>query len=91
MLATGTNAVASADVYANQAALPARWRANARFTANLSIMDGYRVLIKGFGLTESLVDDSGPRPRMAGGAKVGGGGHPLHWIAARSPPRSPAR
>ncbi len=66
VIATGTNALAAADVYANQAALPARWRARARFMANLSIINGYRVLIKGSGLTESIVDDAGPRPRMAG-------------------------
>jgi HK97 family phage major capsid protein len=66
VLATGTNALANGDVYANQSALPARWRPNARFMANLAIINGYRQLLKASGLTESLVDDSGPAPRMAG-------------------------
>jgi hypothetical protein len=34
--------------------------------ANLSVINGFRGVIKGTGLTESIVDDSGPRPRMAG-------------------------
>jgi predicted phage gp36 major capsid-like protein len=62
----GTNTLANGDVYASQNALPARWRPRARFMANLSIISGYRQLIKAAGLTESLVDDSGPVPRMAG-------------------------
>lgn len=66
VLATGTNALANGDVYANQAALPARWRPRARFMANLSIINGYRQLVKASGLTESLVDDAGATPRMAG-------------------------
>jgi HK97 family phage major capsid protein len=66
VIATGTNALANGDIYANQAALPPRWRPRARFMANLSIINGYRQLIKATGLTESLVDDSTPPPRMAG-------------------------
>jgi HK97 family phage major capsid protein len=66
IIATGTNALAAADVFTNQNSLPARWRPRARFMANLSIINGYRVLPKGAGLADSLVDDSGPRPRMAG-------------------------
>jgi len=34
--------------------------------ANLSIINGYRQLIKATGMTESLVEDGGPVPRMAG-------------------------
>jgi HK97 family phage major capsid protein len=36
VIATGTNAVAIADAYNNQQALPARWRPNAKFMANLT-------------------------------------------------------
>jgi HK97 family phage major capsid protein len=63
---TGTNALAVADVYAAQGALPARWRARARFMANLTTINAYRGLIKGSGMTESFVDDAGSQPRMAG-------------------------
>ncbi|SFU04659.1 phage major capsid protein, HK97 family [Geodermatophilus amargosae] len=66
VIATATNALAVADVYAAQNALPARWRQGARFMANLSVINGYRALIKGPGMTESFVDDSGSQPRMAG-------------------------
>lgn len=66
VLATGTNALANGDVYANQAALPPRWRPRARFMANLSIINGYRQLIKATGMTESLVDETAAVPRMAG-------------------------
>lgn len=34
--------------------------------ANLSIINGFRQLLKATGMTESLVDDSGTMPRMAG-------------------------
>ncbi|WP_100498320.1 phage major capsid protein [Geodermatophilus chilensis] len=66
VLATGTNALAAADVFANQAALPARWRPRARFMCNLSVLNGFRQLPVAAGLNDSLVDDSGPVPRMAG-------------------------
>lgn len=66
VIATGTNSLANGDVYANQNALPARWRPRAKFMANLSIINGYRQLIKATGMTESLVEDGGPVPRMAG-------------------------
>jgi HK97 family phage major capsid protein len=54
------------DIYANQNALPARWRPNARFMANLTIINDARRLLKATGLTESIVDDTGPKPRMLG-------------------------
>jgi hypothetical protein len=66
VIATGTNALANGDVYAHQNAFPARWRPRTRFIANLSIINGYRQLLKASGRCESLVDDSGPVPRMAG-------------------------
>jgi HK97 family phage major capsid protein len=66
VIATASNVLATADIYANQGALPARWRSNAKWMANLSIINGYRQLIKGTGLTTSIVDDSGPRPRIGG-------------------------
>jgi len=66
VIATASNVLATADVYTNQNALPARWRPQAKWMMNLSTINGFRQLIKGTGLTESLVDDSGPRPRMAG-------------------------
>jgi len=66
VIATGTNALSNADPPANQAALPPRWRPRARFMANLSIINGYRALIKATGMTESLVDDSGPVPKIYG-------------------------
>lgn len=66
VIATGTNVLANTDPPANQAALPPRWRGNAKFMCNLSIINGYRALIKATGMTESLVDDSGSTPRMYG-------------------------
>ena len=66
VIATGTNVLANGDPVANQNVLPARWRPRARFMANLSTINGYRALIKATGLAESLVDDSGPVPRMYG-------------------------
>jgi HK97 family phage major capsid protein len=66
VVATGTNALSNGDPATLQNALPARWRPRAKFMANLSIINGYRGQLKATGLTESLVDDSGPVPRMAG-------------------------
>jgi HK97 family phage major capsid protein len=62
---TGT-AFATAQPYAVQNALPARWRPRARFMANLSVINAYRQLPIGTGLQTSLVDDSSTPPRMAG-------------------------
>jgi HK97 family phage major capsid protein len=66
VIATGTNALASADPYNNQNALPARWRSRAVFMANLSIVNGFRQLPKATNIQESLVDDSTTPPKLAG-------------------------
>jgi HK97 family phage major capsid protein len=66
VIATGTNALAAADVYNAQATLPARYRANASWMAHASTINGYRQLPKATNIQESLVDDSGDRPRMVG-------------------------
>jgi HK97 family phage major capsid protein len=63
VIATGTNVLAQADLFANQASLPARWRNNARWMMNLSTMNGFRQLPKAAGLNESIIDDSGAKPR----------------------------
>jgi HK97 family phage major capsid protein len=66
VIATGTNVLAQGDLYANQAALPARWRPNAKWMMNLSILNGYRQLPQATGLNYSIVDDSGPLPKALG-------------------------
>jgi len=66
VIATGTNVLAQGDLYANQAALPARWRPNAAWMMNLSILNGYRQLPQATGLNYSVIDDSGPAPRALG-------------------------
>lgn len=56
-----------ADTFAVQEALPARWRPNARYMANLSIINDMRDMPKLPSGTEvSLVDETGPRPRVNG-------------------------
>jgi HK97 family phage major capsid protein len=66
VIATGTNVLAQGDLYANQAALPARWRGNAAWMMNLSILNGYRQLPQATGLNYSVIDDSGPVPKALG-------------------------
>lgn len=66
MIATATNVLAQGDLYANQAALPARWRPRARWMMNLSIINGYRQLPQATGLNYSIINDDGPRPRALG-------------------------
>jgi HK97 family phage major capsid protein len=66
IIATGTNVLAQADLYANQSALPARWRPNARFMMNLSILNGYRQLPQATGLNYSVINDDGPQPKALG-------------------------
>ena len=66
IIATGTNVLAQGDLYANQAALPPRWRANARWMMNLSILNGYRQLPQATGLNYSIVNDTGPTPKALG-------------------------
>lgn len=66
VIATASNVLAQADLYTNQAALPARWRPNARWMMNLTTINGYRQLPKASGLTESIVDDAGEKPKALG-------------------------
>ena len=66
IIATGSNVLAQGDLYVNQAALPPRWRANANWMMNLSILNGYRQLPQAKGLNYSVIDDTGPRPRALG-------------------------
>ncbi len=66
IVSTGTNALAQSDLFTLQAALPARWRPNARFMMNLSIINGYRQLPQASGLNFSIVSDDGPAPRALG-------------------------
>lgn len=63
------NGPTAANVYALMGALPARWRgprANNVWLANLSTINQLRNLPKFTGSTESIVDDSGPVPRVLG-------------------------
>lgn len=60
VIATGTNVLAQADLYANQAALPPRWRPNAHWMMNLSIINGFRQLPQATGLNYSIVNDTHP-------------------------------
>ena len=66
VIATGTNAVAAADAYNNQNGLAARWRQNAKWMCNLAITNAFRQLPKSASVAESIVDDSGPQPKMLG-------------------------
>jgi HK97 family phage major capsid protein len=63
---SGTNTLAQADLYSNQAALPARWRPNAKWMMNLTIINGFRQLPQATGLNYSIVNDDGPRPKALG-------------------------
>ncbi len=66
VIATGTNVLAQGDLYANQAALPARWRPNAKWMMNLSIINGYRQLPQATGLNYSIVSDATTPPKALG-------------------------
>jgi HK97 family phage major capsid protein len=66
VIATGTNVLAQADLYANQAALPARWRPNAKWMMNLSILNGFRQLPQATGLNYSIVNDATKPPTALG-------------------------
>jgi HK97 family phage major capsid protein len=66
VIATGTNVLAQGDLYANQAALPARWRPRARWMMNLSVINGYRQLPQATGLNYSMINDDGVKPRALG-------------------------
>jgi HK97 family phage major capsid protein len=66
VITTATNVLAQGDLYANQAALPPRWRTNGKWMMNLSILNGFRQLPQATGLNYSVIDDSGPRPKALG-------------------------
>jgi HK97 family phage major capsid protein len=66
VIATGTNVLAQGDLYANQAALPARWRANAKWMMNLSILNGFRQLPQATGLNYSIISDATSPPTALG-------------------------
>ncbi|MEV0190210.1 phage major capsid protein [Kitasatospora purpeofusca] len=66
VVATSTNVLAQSDLYTAQAALPPRWRQNANWMMNLSMLNGYRQLPAGSGLVSSIVNDDGIRPRALG-------------------------
>ena len=67
VIATGTNVLAQGDLYANQAALPARWRPNAKWMMNLSILNGYRQLPQATGLNYRWSMIPGRCRRRSGG------------------------
>lgn len=66
VIATGTNVLAQGDLYANQAALPPRWRANAKWMMNLSILNGFRQLPQATGLNYSVISDTTTPPTALG-------------------------
>jgi HK97 family phage major capsid protein len=66
IIATASNVLAAADLYTNQAALPPRWRPNAKWMMSLPILNGYRQLALATGLNYSIVNDSGPIPTALG-------------------------
>jgi HK97 family phage major capsid protein len=58
--------LAQADLYANQAALPARWRPNAKWMMNLSVINGFRQLPQATGLNYSVINDATSPPSALG-------------------------
>jgi HK97 family phage major capsid protein len=66
VIATASNVLAAADVLTNQATLPARWRPNGAWMMNPTILNGFRQIPLATGLNYSLVDDSGPVPKILG-------------------------
>jgi HK97 family phage major capsid protein len=66
IIATGTNVLAQADLYANQAALPARWQADASWMMALPILNGFRQLPQATGLNYSIVSDATSPPTILG-------------------------
>lgn len=66
VIATASNVLALGDLLTNQAALPPRWRANARWMMNLSIINGYRQVPAFTGATTSVINDSTSPPRALG-------------------------
>jgi HK97 family phage major capsid protein len=66
VIATGTNVFATADLYANQAALPARWQANSSWMMHLATLNAFRQLPQATGLTYSIVTDDTTPPTILG-------------------------
>jgi HK97 family phage major capsid protein len=66
VIATGTNVLAQGDLYANQAALPARWQANSSWMMNLATLNGFRQLPQATGLNYSIVNDTTSPPTVLG-------------------------
>ena len=66
IVTAGSNVLAQSDLFTLQAAVPARWRANAQFMMNLSIINGYRQLPQATGLNFSIVNDDAATPRALG-------------------------
>jgi HK97 family phage major capsid protein len=66
IIATGTNVLAQADLYANEAALPARWQANASWMMHLATLNGFRQLPQATGLNYSIVSDATSPPTILG-------------------------
>jgi HK97 family phage major capsid protein len=66
VIATATNVLAAVDLLNNQAALPPRWRANAKWMMNLAILNGYRAIPIAAGLNYSMVDDTATPPKTLG-------------------------
>jgi HK97 family phage major capsid protein len=66
VIATASNVLAQADLYTNQASLPARWRPNAKWMMNLSIINGFRQLPQATGLNYSIINDSTSPPTALG-------------------------
>jgi HK97 family phage major capsid protein len=58
--------LAGADLYANQAALPARWQANAKWMMSLPILNGFRQIAQASGLNYGIANDDGPQPKILG-------------------------
>jgi HK97 family phage major capsid protein len=62
---TGTNVLAGTDLYSNQAALPARWQANAKWMMSLPILNGFRQP-QATGLNYPIVNDATTPPTTLG-------------------------
>ena len=66
IVTTGTNTIAVSDLFANQSALPPRWRPNAKWAMNLSILNAFRQLPQATGLNFSVVSDATVPPKALG-------------------------
>ncbi|MFD8532079.1 phage major capsid protein [Streptosporangium canum] len=61
-----TNAIAAGQAFNVPSQLPARWLPRAQWTANLGIMNIFRLLPQAVGLNYPMVDDSTNPPKMLG-------------------------